>query len=212
VSSQLLVAWAAPLLRGRVLDACVAPGGKLTHLLGLRRPGDRVVGAELSAARLARVRANLTRLGLPTAPLVQADARALPFAAGAWDAVLLDAPCSATGMIRKYPELKWRKHAEDLPRFATAQAALLAEAARVVRPGGAIVYATCSLEPEENEEAVASFLAAHPAFRRRGFDTLPAPRGLAADPLTLLTPQGDLLLLPGPGQMGLYAALLEAAP
>jgi 16S rRNA (cytosine967-C5)-methyltransferase len=209
VSSQLLIAWAAPLLQGRVLDACAAPGGKLTHLVGLRRPGTWAVGAELSAPRLAQVRENLQRLRLPATPLLRADARRLPCADGAWDAVLLDAPCSATGMIRKYPELKWRKHLEHLPALAATQAALLAEAARVVRPGGHVLYATCSLEPEENEGAVRAFLAARRDFRPGSFAALPRPAGLAADPKGLLSAAGELLLLPGPQQMGLYAAILQ---
>jgi 16S rRNA (cytosine967-C5)-methyltransferase len=209
VTSQLLMAWVAPVLRGRVLDACAAPGGKLTWLAGLRRANLWAVGAEPGAGRLERLRENQRRLRLPPTPLLRADGQRLPFRDGAWDAVLLDAPCSATGMIRKYPELKWRKHAEDVPRFATLQAALLAEAARVVRPGGWIVYATCSLEPEENEGAVADFLAAQRGFRRVRFAELAPPPGLGADPATLLGETGDLLLLPGERQMGLYAALLQ---
>ena len=135
----------------------------------------------------------------------------LPFAAGGWDAVLVDAPCSATGMIRKYPELKWRKHAEQLPRLVAIQAALLAEAARVVRPGGAVVYATCSLEPEENEQALQRFLAGHADFRQRSFAALAPPAGLGIPAADLLTDDGALLLLPGERQMGLYAAWLEHA-
>jgi 16S rRNA (cytosine967-C5)-methyltransferase len=219
VSSQLLVEWCAPLLRGRVLDACAAPGGKLTHLAAqpaaqpaaqaAAGPARRwVAGAEVSRPRLAQVRENLRRLRLGAVPLLQADARRLPCADSAWDAVLVDAPCTATGMIRKYPELKWRKHLEDLPRLAGTQAALLDEAARVVRPGGVLLYVTCSLEPEENAGAVDGFLGRHAGFARRPLAELPPPAGLGADPRTLLSAAGDLLLLPGPRQMGLYAALL----
>jgi 16S rRNA (cytosine967-C5)-methyltransferase len=167
-----------------------------------------VAGAEVSRPRLAQVRENLRRLRLGAVPLLQADARRLPCADGAWDAVLVDAPCTATGMIRKYPELKWRKHLEDLPRLAGTQAALLDEAARVVRPGGVLLYVTCSLEPEENAGAVDGFLGRHAGFARRPLLELPPPAGLGADPRTLLSAAGDLLLLPGPRQMGLYAALL----
>lgn len=213
VSSQLLVAWAAPALAGRVLEACTAPGGKLTHLRGLTAPGRWLVGMDVSRARMGQVLENLRRLRLPATPLLVGDARSLPFPAAVsdkgWDAVLVDAPCSATGIIRKYPELKWRKHPSDLPQLVALQGALLAEAARVLRAGGHIVYATCSLEPEENEQAVAEFLARHPDFQRRPFSALRAPRGLAVAPDTLLTAEGDLLMLPGSGQMGLYAALLQ---
>lgn len=239
VSSQLLMAWTAPLLTGRVLDVCAAPGGKLTHLRGLDVPGRWLVGADRSSNRMGRVRENLRRLRLPATPLLLADGERLPFptaptghsaptAQGAredpsllpeaghpfagWDALLVDAPCSATGMIRKYPELKWRKHVDQLPRLAGMQLALLGEAARVLRPGGSIVYVTCSLEREENQDLVEAFLAAHPAFRRRSFHTLPFPPGLSAagaDPASLLSREGDLLLLPDAKRMGLFAALLE---
>ena len=239
VSSQLLAAWVSPLLTGRVLDVCAAPGGKLTHLRGIDVPGRWLVGAERSSNRMGRVRENLLRLRLPTTPLLLAEGERLPFPTApaappalpaaavpgsmadpppapeagqpfaGWDALLVDAPCSATGMIRKYPELKWRKHIDQLPRLAGIQQALLAEAARVLRPGGSIVYVTCSLEHEENEDGVAAFLAAHPGFRRRSFDSLPVPSGLGVDPASLLSPRGDLLLLPGKQWMGLYAALLE---
>jgi 16S rRNA (cytosine967-C5)-methyltransferase len=91
------------------------------------------------------------------------------------------------------------------------QQVLLAEAARVTRSGGLVVYATCSLEPEENEEAVAAFLAAHPGWRLRPFSDVPPPAGLGGPAGALLTPAGELLLLPGPYRMGLYAALLERA-
>ena len=234
-SSQLAMLWLRTVLTGRVLDACAAPGGKLTHLLGwLPRESEgkfqdskgaiKPMAADRSLGRLAQVRENLSRLRLPRTPLLVADGTRLPFATAqestrnsmkgsrsgrrGWDVVLLDAPCSATGMIRKYPELKWRKHAEDLSRLAETQRALLREGARVLRPGGRLVYITCSLEPEENQQAVASFLEEHPAFKRRSFMTLPIPLGLKARPESLLTPEGDLQILPGAAHMGLYAALL----
>jgi 16S rRNA (cytosine967-C5)-methyltransferase len=209
VASQVLVQWVAPRLAGRVLDACAAPGGKLTHLLAMERPGLRVAGSDSTPARLGRVAANLTRLRLPSVALLAADGRALPFGDGVFGAVLLDVPCSATGMIRKYPELAWRKHADDLPRFAATQAGLLDEAARVTALGGLVVYSTCSLEPEENEEQAAAFLARHPGFQALSFADLPPPPGLAAPAAELLTDAGHLLVLPAPDRMGLFAALLE---
>lgn len=212
-SSQLLCGWLNPMLRGKVLDACAAPGGKLTWLAGQAKPERELTAAEPEARRLALVRENLHRLRQPAVPLLQADAARLPFADGCaergWDAVLLDVPCSATGMIRKYPELKWRKHPEDLPKMAAVQALLLAEAARVVRPGGRVAYVTCSLEPEENEQQVQAFLAAHPHFKRCSLRGLAVPKALHGDPERMLSAEGDLLLLPGAYSMGLYAALLE---
>jgi 16S rRNA (cytosine967-C5)-methyltransferase len=209
VASQVLTQWVSPRLSGRVLDACAAPGGKLTHLLGLGRADRWLAGADRDPARLARIRENLTRLQLAPAPLLAADGCRLPFADGAWDGVLLDVPCSATGMIRKYPELIWRKHAEDLPQYAAAQAALLEEAARVVRSGGLIVYSTCSLEPEENEQQVEAFLARHLEFRLLPFSALSPPAGLGEPPAALLTDAGHLLILPATDRLGLFAALLE---
>ena len=224
VSSQLLLAWAAPLLTGRVMDVCAAPGGKLSHLAGLRRYDFRrhdfrrhdlrVLGADISPRRLARVRENFVRLGLPPPPLIAADGCRLPLPGGSepggWpDGLLLDVPCSATGIIRRHPELKWRKLPEHLPGHVETQRALLAEAARVLKPGGLLLYATCSIEPEENEENVAWFLTAHPEFRRRPFSEIPPPAGLGEPPGGLLTADGDLLILPGPERTGMYGALLQ---
>lgn len=208
-ASQLLTLWVAPRLRGRVLDACAAPGGKLTHLAGLGRADLWLAGADVDLRRLRRVRENQARLRQAFTPLLAADGRRLPFAGAAWDAVLLDVPCSATGMIRKYPELGWRKHAEDLPRYAATQAALLDEAARVVRPGGTIVYSTCSLEPEENERQVAAFLARQPGWRPVPFTALTPPEGLGEPAVSLLTPAGHLLVFPAADRLGLFAAMLE---
>jgi len=237
--SQLLSSWIAPLLEGWVLDACCAPGGKLTHLLeltaGAAYPGllaSRLVGMDKSVVRLRRVRDNLTRLRLPAPPLLAGDAARLPFRRGPlvaqttgptllprgerggqprriWDAVLLDAPCSATGMIRKYPELKWRKHEEDLARAAALQRRLLDEAARALRPGGLLVYSTCSLEAEENEEQVDAFLARTPGFRRVSFRDVLAPEGLGEPVEKLVTAAGDVLVLPGEDRMGIYGAMLR---
>lgn len=208
VASQLLVAWLAPLVAGTVVDACAAPGGKLTQLAGLGRPGARLLGGDVSPQRLALIRENLGRLRLSPVPLLRMDGRRLPFAPASLDGLLLDVPCSATGMIRKYPELKWRKHEADLPGYARLQRELLDEGARVVRPGGWLCYVTCSLEPEENEQTVDTFLAAQPGFRR-DFRGLAPPKGLGELPERFFTAEGDFRVLPAPDRMGLYAALLR---
>jgi 16S rRNA (cytosine967-C5)-methyltransferase len=208
-ASQLLTLWVAPLLRGRVLDACTAPGGKLTHLAGLGRADLWLAGADRDPQRLRRASENQARLRQRPVPLLAADGRHLPFRGGAWDAVLLDVPCSATGMIRKYPELGWRKHAADLPRYAAIQAGLLAEAARVTRPGGLIVYSTCSLEPEENEQQVQAFLARHHEWRPLPFTAIPPPEGLGEPAASLLTPGGYLRVFPAADRLGLFAAVLH---
>ncbi|MBI4082551.1 MAG: methyltransferase domain-containing protein [Candidatus Lambdaproteobacteria bacterium] len=209
VGSQVLLNWVAPLLEGRVLDVCAAPGGKLTLLAGLRDARLRPVGADLSRAGLVRVRENFARLRLPAVPLLQAEGRRLPFAAATFGAVLLDVPCSATGIIRKAPEVKWRRRPEHLALHAQTQAELMAEAARVLAPGGLILYATCSLEPEENERQVGAFLAARPGFVRVPLGETPAPAGLGLPLRRWLTAEGDFLLLPGAENSGMYGALLR---
>ena len=211
-SSQLLSAWTAPLWQGTVLDACAAPGGKLTHLMRLA-PRARLIAAEPHATRLALVRENLRRLKhdvpAPLKAMLIADAARPPFRPASLDAVLLDVPCLSTGMIRKYPEIKWRKRAEDLGALTAAQAALLDGVADLLRPGGYLLYSTCSLEPEENEGQVAAFLRRHPAFARVSFASLRPPEGFTGDPAGLMSAEGDFQTLPNDAWMGLYGALLR---
>jgi 16S rRNA (cytosine967-C5)-methyltransferase len=137
-----------------VIDLCAAPGGKTAQLA---TAGASVTAVETSPARLKRLRRNLERLKLD-ATLAQADA-------GDWrpeapaDAVLLDAPCSATGTIRRHPDIAWLKTPDDVPRLAALQDRLLRAAVEMVRPGGRVVYATCSLQPEEGPMRIAALLA-----------------------------------------------------
>ncbi len=156
-------AWPARLLDVRpgesALDLCAAPGGKT---LQLAAAGARVTALDRSAQRLRRVVENLARTGLQ-AEVVVADAAAWDDGR-AFDAVLLDAPCSATGTFRRHPDVLWATRPGDVGKLAGVQSALLDAAARRVRPGGRLVYCTCSLEPEEGEAQVAPFLARHPAF------------------------------------------------
>lgn len=143
----------------RVLDLCAAPGGKT---LQLAAAGASVVALDVSEARLARLRENLARTGL-TAEVVAADA--LDWQPGeAFDAILLDAPCSATGTIRRHPELPFVKDGSDLPALVTLQARLLDRALGWLKPGGRLVFATCSLLPEEGEGQLAGALARHPGL------------------------------------------------
>lgn len=145
------------------LDACAAPGAKLVGLVA-RAPDSRVLALDLDLERLARVRENLDRLGLSGAALVAADARALP-ARGPFGVVLADVPCSGTGVLRRRVDARWRRRPEDVQTFATFQRAVLTAVAVAVEAGGTLVYSTCSLEPEENEDVVAEFLAVTPGFR-----------------------------------------------
>lgn len=197
-AQALLVRFAAIPGGAAVYDACAAPGGKTVRLA---TDGVRVVAGEARPERLARLRDTVRRLGV-AAPLVAADLLAAPFPPGAWDAVLVDAPCTATGTMARHPDARWRLSPEAIGRLARRQAALLDAAAALVRAGGLLVYATCSLEPEENEAQVDAFLQRHPAFRRR-----PAPDRV---PPALYTAAGDFQSLPHrDGIDGAYAARLE---
>lgn len=160
---------AAPLLlgagvpeRARVLDACAAPGGKTAHLLELAQL--ELTALDVDAARLQRVQQNLQRLHLQ-ATLACADARSVP----AWwdgkpfDAVLLDAPCSASGIVRRHPDVRWLRRAQDVATLARTQAELLEALWPTVAPGGMLMYATCSIFRLEGEQQIDAFLQRHRA-------------------------------------------------
>ncbi len=172
----------------RVLDLCAAPGGKTMQLAAA---GARVTAVEVDADRALVMRANIARVGLEAAvETVVADARAwspeMPF-----DLVLLDAPCSATGTIRRHPDILWAKSAEGLARLTGLQDELLLAASRMVAPGGKLAYAVCSLQPEEGPQRIKAFLEREPGFVRDpiGREEL---LGLPVD----LTPEGELRTLP----------------
>ena len=168
-----------------VADLCAAPGGKTAQLAAM---GARVIAVERSAARMERLAANLARLRL-SAQTVVADAtkwRASPF-----DAVLIDAPCSATGTIRRHPDVPWQKRPADLVALTGLQARLLDRAADLTRPGGLMVYATCSLEPDESEEQIESFLA-----RRNDFARSPVSPREVGGIKAFVSGVGDLRTLP----------------
>lgn len=195
--AQALVVRYADLPAGStVLDACAAPGGKA---IALGRRARLLVAAERNRRRAARLVENLRRAGSGRERVVLADA-AFP-AVRPVDAVLLDAPCLGTGTFARHPEARLRVSPAALRALARTQAALLAGVASAVRPGGLLVYATCSLEPEENEDQVAAFLRAHPDFRRDPSAALPPD---------CLSPDGDLALLPHRhGTDGAFAARLR---
>jgi len=161
----------------RVLDACAAPGGKTAHILERAAGGLDLTALDLDPERLDRVRANLRRLGL-TARLVCGDATA---PAGEWsralyDRILLDAPCSATGVIRRHPDIKPLRREGDIAPLCATQARMLDALWPLLAPGGTLIYATCSLLPEENEAQVGAFLARRPDARAI---PLEVPWGLA---------------------------------
>lgn len=173
----------------RVLDACAAPGGKTCHLLE-REPGlAEVVALDADAGRLQRVEQNLARLGL-TARTLAADGRAV---ADWWDGtpfqrILLDAPCSATGVIRRHPDIKLTRQASDIAPLVQLQGELLDALWPTLEVGGILVYATCSVLPEENSSNLAAFLARTPGARELD---IPAPWGLAQPHGRQLLPQPD---------------------
>ncbi len=150
----------------QVLDACAAPGGKSCHILETEPGLARLVAIDVDADRLARVAENLQRLKL-SATLCQGDASA---PAGRWaqqryDRILLDLPCSATGVIRRHPDIKWLRRQEDIPALAALQAQILDAIWPLLAAGGRLLYATCSILPDENEQQVAQFLRRRPDAR-----------------------------------------------
>lgn len=158
----------------RVIDLCAAPGGKATQIADLAGDQALVVAADLSFTRLVSTRAIVSTQGLRSLQLVQLNAEeSLPFRAETFDRVLVDAPCSGTGTLRRNPEIRWRISAADIHDLAGRQRRILLEAARVVRPGGRLVYSTCSVEVEENESVVDHFLSATDEFRQVGIDLVP---------------------------------------
>ncbi|MGE0848929.1 MAG: RsmB/NOP family class I SAM-dependent RNA methyltransferase [Hyphomicrobiaceae bacterium] len=207
-----LVARVAGEVSGRsVADLCAAPGGKTAALAA---GGAHVTAVDLSAARLARLRHNLERLRL-FAEVVEADAAAWSPRRN-FDVVVLDAPCTATGTIRRHPDILRLKRAEDVGRMALQQHALLAHAGSLVRPGGLLVYSTCSLEPEEGAAQIDAFLAAEADFAR-----MPITANEIGGEPEWVTPGGDLRTLPFhlpqeppslSGIDGFFAARLQRRP
>jgi 16S rRNA (cytosine967-C5)-methyltransferase len=200
-----------------ILDACAAPGGK-TLILAERNPKARILACESSQKRLAEL---TTRLAAHYARIEcrLADATALN-EDSAFDLVLADVPCSGTGTLGRNPEIRHRLREEELSRHSERQRAILAAAFRAVRPGGRVVYSTCSIEPEENQQVVARVLAENQSARQVSLE--PRIRALAkAGILTVgaerlldsLTPEGALLLLPGSLPTdGFFVALIEKSP
>lgn len=176
----------APCAGQEIADLCAAPGGKTAELAAA---GARVSAVDQSPARLTRLKENLTRLKLD-ADVVEADVRTWE-PGRLFDGVLLDAPCSATGTIRRHPDILHLRRKDDTSQRVALQERLLDKAADLVRPGGRLVYCVCSLEPEEGERQIAKFLAARPAFVR-----LPIAAGEAGIDRSWITLEGDLRTLP----------------
>jgi 16S rRNA (cytosine967-C5)-methyltransferase len=193
----------------RILDCCAAPGGK-TRLLAERNPEEAIVAVELHAHR-----ARLLRKLVPAknVQVVTGDVRHLP-ATGLFDRVLVDVPCSGTGTLARNPEIKWRLKADDIADLQGRQLAILQSAMQRVAPGGQLVYSTCSLEPEENQNLVESALSADSSFRladsREQLQELNSQRELAWKDIDSLTSGPYLRTLPGVHPCdGFFAAILQ---
>ncbi len=154
-----------------VLDACAAPGGKAAYLAEMMQNEGTIIAADQDETRLQRLRDNFDRLGVANARTVRCDwtdedsIRAAAFEKNSFDRILLDAPCTNTGVMRRRVDVRWRLGPPDFKRMPRQQLAILHAVAPLLRPGGSLVYSTCSLEPEENEEVIATFLRAQPEFR-----------------------------------------------
>ncbi|MHC2330713.1 16S rRNA C967 or C1407 C5-methylase (RsmB/RsmF family) [Bradyrhizobium sp. USDA 4454] len=194
-----------------VADLCAAPGGKTAQLA---LAGAQVTAIDRSPARVARLRDNLTRLALQ-AETVVADAAEWPVEAARFDGILVDAPCTSTGTIRRHPDVAWLRQEADIAALSALQKRLLQKAIHLLKPGGTLVYCTCSLEPEEGEHAIAALLAGESGLRRA-----PVDKGEVAGLDDIITADGDLRTLPSHlpnadprlgGLDGFYAARLVKA-
>jgi len=208
--SQLLALLVAPRRGETIIDFCAGAGGKTLLLGALMRSTGRLYALDTSAARLARAKPRLARSGLSNVvPIVishENDVRVKRLA-GRARRVLVDAPCSGTGTLRRNPDLKWRQHPQSLTELCALQTRILTAAARCVAPGGRLVYATCSLLAEENEQQVAAFLARHPDFVQ-----VNARETLAARGIDLSLDGPTLKLRPDVhGTDGFFAVVLERA-
>lgn len=204
--SQLLGLLLEPRRGEMVADFCAGAGGKTLLLGAMMKNTGRLYAFDVSDKRLANLKPRLARSGLSNVHPVriehERDAR-IRRLAGKLDRVLVDAPCSGIGTLRRNPDLKWRQTPDSVAELTTRQTAILAAAATLVRPGGRLVYATCSLLPAENDGVVDAFLAAHPDFAVRPAVDLLAKHGIALPGERLqLLPQRD-------GTDGFYAAVLE---
>ena len=201
-SSQLVAELVRAAEGERILDGCASPGGKTTAMAAAMGNRGLIVATDLRGRRVELLARTIATLGATCARVVQADASAvLPFREP-FDAVLLDAPCSGLGTLRRDPDIRWRRSAGELKRFAATQIEMLNRVAAAVGPGGRIIYATCSSEPEENEEVVADFLASHHEFAQ-------APERISASMARFVTADGHFRTLPFRDELeAFFAAIL----
>jgi len=204
-ASQMVSLLLDPQPGERVLDCCAAPGGKATHLAQLMTDSGELIATDISRAKLPLIREAAQRLGICSLTAATADLhRPETFPAGDFDRILLDAPCSGLGVIRRNPEAKWRLTPDDILRLAAAQKNMCPTAANMLKKGGVLVYSTCSTSREENEQVVQDFLSHHPDY------VLEDLNGLFPDMGELFTPEGMFRAWPHRhGMDGFFAARLR---
>ncbi len=187
-ASQLIGELATPAPGAKVLDLCASPGGKTLAISADAGPAGLVIATDVRPQRVRLLAGTLARCKASNTRVVHIPANGpLPFRPGAFDLVLIDAPCSGLGTVRRDPDIRWRRSPDDLGRFAAAQGELLARAADLVTPGGRLLYSTCSSEPEENADVVAAFLKERKDFtHEQSHETLPFRDGLEAFFATVL--------------------------
>jgi len=186
-----------------IADLCAAPGGKTTHLAELMHNTGTVAAFDPVPKRVRLIEENCTRLGVTNVTASVADSRSLTLPRPA-DRILLDAPCSALGVVGRRADVRWQRQEAEIPELVTLQQELLASAARNLRPGGRLVYCTCTTEREENEGVVERFLAEHP-----GFELEPLPAWVP----TALTTGSYLRIWPHRARMGgIFGAVMRRAP
>lgn len=218
-AAQLVPLLLDPQPAERVLDVCAAPGGKTTHLADLMSDRGQIVAMDRHAVRLQRVTENCRRLGVTIVTPIVGDARARGIVAsrqgagsgdpppGIFDRVLVDAPCSGLGVLRRHPDAKGKKDTGMFARHQILQSEILEQASSVLRPGGVLVYSTCSTEPEETEEVISRFCRNHSEYVRES--VVP---WLPASALPLVTAQGALSTMGNVlGMDGFYAVRLRKA-
>jgi 16S rRNA (cytosine967-C5)-methyltransferase len=206
-ASQLLAFLVSPRRREMVADFCAGAGGKTLALGAMMRSEGRVYAFDTSERRLANLAPRLKRSGLsnvtPQHINSENDAR-IKRLAGKLDRVLVDAPCTGLGTLRRNPDLKWRQTPESIIELVAKQAAILESAARLVKPGGRLVYATCSILPDENEQVIAAFQARHPQFDLQDCSAI-----LAQHKIMLSTGTTFRVLPHSHGMDGFFAAVME---
>lgn len=207
-ASQLVALLGAPEPGMRVLDTCASPGGKTTAMAAMAGDRAEIVATDVRPARVALLRETVAASGARNIRIQQADLEAgLPFERE-FDVVFVDAPCSGLGTVRRDPDIRWRRTETDLEPLARAQAKMIRNAGGAVRPGGRLIYSTCSSEPEENDRVVSEFLAANRDFAHVNLNTAPSRYAKALAPV--IDDDGMLRTLPHKhGLEAFYGAVLR---